>query len=84
MGVVSVPAEDVGHRVLGEAQPVVHPEPVRSRALGLVERDLLGEAREQRPQAVLDRLAGFETFPPWERSSELPGGRFSARPAGMR
>ena len=48
LGRVAVPPEQVGDRVLGEPEAVVHPEPVRRRALGVVEVDLLGDAREQR------------------------------------
>ena len=80
-GVVSVPAEEVGDRVLREAEAVVHPEPIRSGALRLVEGDLLGDAREQCPQAVRDRSPGSMTLPPWELASELPGGSGHAETA---
>jgi len=81
---VSVPAEDVGDRVLGEAEPVVHPEPIRSGALGLVEGDLLGEAREKRPQAVLDRLAGLDDFPALGALERVAGRPGQLKTCGMR
>ena len=60
LGVVPVPAEQVGDRVLREPQAVVHAEPIGRRALGVVELDLLGDAREQRLQAVGEVVAGLD------------------------
>jgi hypothetical protein len=57
---VSVPAPEVGDRGLGEAQAGGRAEPVRRRALGVVEVELLLDACEERPQAGDEVLAGID------------------------
>jgi hypothetical protein len=54
-----VPAEQVGDRVLGEAQPVVHAEPVGRRALRVVEVQLLADPGQERPETGRKVLAGL-------------------------
>ena len=41
---VAVAPQEVDDRVVGKPERVVHPEPVRTAAFGLVERDLLSDA----------------------------------------
>ena len=48
---MAVVAEEVGERVLGEAEPVVHTEPVRRRPLRLVEGDLVADPRQECPDS---------------------------------
>src|SRR5436190_4637161 len=72
-GLVAVPAKQVGDGLLGEAQAVMHPEPVRSRALGVVEVDLVGNPGEERGEAAREAIAGVgDTF-------SLSGGERVAR-----
>src|SRR5512135_3500460 len=56
---VPVAAEEVGDRVLGESEAVVHAEAVGRSALGVVEVDLVGDSRQQRMQACSEVGAGI-------------------------
>lgn len=69
---MAVTAEQVGDRVLGEAEPVVHAESVRRRPLRIVELDLLGDPGEQRTQTRDEIGSGLDDPLTLDRLERVP------------
>jgi hypothetical protein len=66
---MAVTAEQVSDRVLRKPKPVMHAQPVRRRALGVVEVDFLADSRQERVEALGDVGAGFSDLAVLPRSS---------------